>query len=107
MALVLALVADLLFGSRVQGALSAAGHDVELIGDDAALRRRLPATPPLAGAGLVGDLTDAQLDGSALIEKPAAAGPPAGVAAPRLFPPPAATPRAPPRAARVRLAVAR
>ena len=74
MALVLALVADLLFGSRVQGALSAAGHDVELIGDDAALRRRLAATPPPAGAVLVVDLTDAQLDGPELLEELGAAG---------------------------------
>ena len=41
MARVLALVPDLLFGSRVQGALTAAGHEVELIGDEARLRERL------------------------------------------------------------------
>ncbi len=33
MARVLALVPDLLFGSQVQGSLTAAGHEVELIGD--------------------------------------------------------------------------
>ena len=32
MARVLAFVPDLLFGSRVQAALTAAGHDVELVG---------------------------------------------------------------------------
>jgi len=74
MALVLALTADLLFGSRLQGALAAAGHDVELIGDGAALTPRLAATPPPAGAVLVFDLTDARLDGSALLEELAAAG---------------------------------
>jgi CheY-like chemotaxis protein len=33
---VVALVPDLLFGSRVQAALVAAGHDVQLVGDEAA-----------------------------------------------------------------------
>ena len=40
MARVLALVPDLLFGSRVQGALTAAGHEVELIADEGRLRAR-------------------------------------------------------------------
>jgi len=74
MALVLALVADLLFGSHVQGALAAAGHQVELIGDAARLRQRLAGTPPPPGAVLVVDLTDAQLDGPALLEELGAAG---------------------------------
>ena len=37
----LALTGDLLFGSRVQGALTLAGHDVELIADEPRLRDRL------------------------------------------------------------------
>ena len=67
MARVLALVPDLLFGSRVQGALTAAGHEVELIGDEGRLRLRLadPAAP--AAAVLVVDLTNEELDGATLV----------------------------------------
>lgn len=43
MARVLAFIPDLLFGSRVVGALAGAGHDVLLIGDPPALERALPA----------------------------------------------------------------
>jgi DNA-binding NarL/FixJ family response regulator len=68
MARVLALVADLLFGSRVQGALGAAGHEVELVGDATRLRRRL-ADAHAPCAVLVVDLTDAQLDGAGLLEE--------------------------------------
>jgi CheY-like chemotaxis protein len=67
MARVLALVPDLLFGSRVQAALSAAGHDVELIGDAGRLRRALGETAP-ARTVLVVDLTDAELDGVGVVE---------------------------------------
>jgi DNA-binding NarL/FixJ family response regulator len=68
MARVLALVPDLLFGSRVQGALTAAGQQVELIGDEQRLRERLgdPAAP--AGEVLIVDLTDEQLDGAGILE---------------------------------------
>jgi DNA-binding NarL/FixJ family response regulator len=68
MARVLALVPDLLFGSRVQGDLTAAGHEVELIGDEPRLRARLAErdTPP--GDVLVFDLTDPQLDGAAVLQ---------------------------------------
>ena len=68
MARVLALVPDLLFGSRVQGALAAAGQEVELIGDEQRLRERLgdPAAP--AGEVLIVDLTDEQLDGAGILE---------------------------------------
>jgi DNA-binding NarL/FixJ family response regulator len=68
MSRVLALVPDLLFGSRVQGALTAAGDEVELIGDVPRLRERLsaPDEPPVRV--LVVDLTDAQLDGAAVHE---------------------------------------
>jgi hypothetical protein len=72
---VLALVPDLLFGSRVQGDLTAAGHEVQLIGDEARLRTRLADR----GAGdqapaevLVVDLTDAQLQGTAIVQRLAA-----------------------------------
>jgi CheY-like chemotaxis protein len=67
---VLALLPDLLFGSRVQADLSAAGNDVELVGDEARLRERLAAADP--PAVLVVDLTDAQLDGSAILQRLAA-----------------------------------
>lgn len=70
MACVLALTGDLLFGSRVQGALTLAGHDVELIADGARLRDRLAGTGdstlPVADV-LVVDLTDAELDGAGVI----------------------------------------
>jgi DNA-binding NarL/FixJ family response regulator len=68
MARVLALVPDLLFGSRVQGALSAAGEEVELIGDAPQLRERLSASEQPRAQVLIVDLTDAQLDGAALHE---------------------------------------
>jgi hypothetical protein len=69
MARVLALVPDLLFGSRVQGALTAAGHEVELIGDERRLRERLgDGAAPAAVVVLVVDLTDAGLDGAGIVE---------------------------------------
>jgi DNA-binding NarL/FixJ family response regulator len=67
MARVLALVPDLLFGSRLQGALGLAGHDVELIADEPTLRMRL-ADAALPGADvLVVDLTREELDGPAIV----------------------------------------
>jgi DNA-binding NarL/FixJ family response regulator len=68
MARVLALVPDLLFGSRVQGALAGSGHDVELIADERRLRERLAdaGAPPVAV--LVVDLTDGALDGAGIVE---------------------------------------
>jgi DNA-binding NarL/FixJ family response regulator len=68
MARVLALVPDLLFGSNVQGSLSAAGDQVELIGDAPRLRERLSAPDDPPADVLVVDLTDAQLDGAAVLE---------------------------------------
>jgi DNA-binding response OmpR family regulator len=67
MSRVLALSADLLFGSRVQAALTLAGHHVELIADETRLRQRLsePAGEPVEL--LVVDLTDAQLDGTGVV----------------------------------------
>lgn len=68
MARVLALTADLLFGSRIQGDLMAAGNEVELIADEARLRARLAeADKPVADV-LVVDLTDAELDGAGIVE---------------------------------------
>ena len=68
MARVLALTADLLFGSRVQGDLTAAGNEVELIGDEARLRARLGEAGEPAADVLVVDLTDAELDGARTLE---------------------------------------
>jgi hypothetical protein len=42
MARVVAFIPDLMFGSRVLGALQSAGHEVVLVGDGEALRRELP-----------------------------------------------------------------
>jgi CheY-like chemotaxis protein len=78
MARVLVLTADLLFGSRVQGDLSAAGHEVELVADEARLRARLRSAeggddPVRAGRPaadvLVVDLTDDRLDGAAVLKR--------------------------------------
>jgi DNA-binding NarL/FixJ family response regulator len=71
---VLALVPDLLFGSRVQGSLAAAGHEVELIGDAPQLRERLAADSEPHADVLVVDLTDDRLDGAAIRESLAAGG---------------------------------
>jgi DNA-binding NtrC family response regulator len=55
----LVLAADLLFGSKVQGALAAAGHEVELVPDEDALRAALIAS----GADVViADLTANELE---------------------------------------------
>jgi CheY-like chemotaxis protein len=72
MAQVFALVPDLLFGSRVQGSLAAAGHDVELVADEPRLRERLTEQSQHAGEVLVVDLTDERLDGSSILESLAA-----------------------------------
>jgi hypothetical protein len=68
MTVVLALVPDLLFGSRVQGALAAAGHEVELIADEGGLRQRLNDPEAPAAGVLVVDLTNEDLDGATLVE---------------------------------------
>jgi hypothetical protein len=68
MARVLALIPDLLFGSRVQGSLTAAGHEVELIADEVALRKRLADAAAPAAAVLVVDLTNEDLHGATLLE---------------------------------------
>ena len=73
MARVLALVPDLLFGSQVQGSLTAAGHDAQLIGDEARLRERLEEDAGAASpAVLVVDLTNPSFDGAAIVQTLAA-----------------------------------
>jgi DNA-binding NarL/FixJ family response regulator len=80
MARVLALVPDLLFGSRLRAALLAAGDEVELLNDAASLRRGLRessrgvvvvldlASEPLHGAELLEELTDeGLLEGAAAL----------------------------------------
>jgi len=67
MARVLALVPDLLFGSRVQAALRAAGDEVELLSDAATLKRRLRDRS--RGAVVVLDLADEHLRGVELVEE--------------------------------------
>jgi hypothetical protein len=61
MARVVALTGDLLFGSQVQGALRAAGHDVRLLSDAGAVR------PPAGIDVLVVDLTSGT-EGADLLE---------------------------------------
>ncbi len=59
MARVVAYIPDLLFGSQVQGALRAAGHEVELVADEPGVREALARGEALAHGGvLVVDLTD-------------------------------------------------
>jgi len=66
---VLALVPDLLFGSRVQSMLAGAGHDVVLVSGGSEVSDRI------AGADvLVVDLTDAAFDGIGLVESLQAGG---------------------------------
>jgi DNA-binding NarL/FixJ family response regulator len=79
MARVAALVPDLLFGSRVQGSLLAAGHDVELIGEQERLSDRLrdPDAPPVSV--LVVDLTSEGLDRAGLVQSLSQAGELAGI----------------------------
>jgi DNA-binding NarL/FixJ family response regulator len=68
MARVLALSADLLFGSRLQADLAAGGHELELIGDAEKLGERLDDAQAPAASVLIADLTDDRLDGAAAIE---------------------------------------
>jgi hypothetical protein len=70
MARALVLTRDLLFGSQVQGALTAAGHGVELVADEPRLRERLAGASGDAGGPvevLVVDLTDGDLDAAATV----------------------------------------
>ena len=67
MARVVAHVPDLLFGSKVEGMLRAAGHDVALVGDEAGARAAAAGIQvlvvdlffePDAGIAMVADLKD-------------------------------------------------
>jgi CheY-like chemotaxis protein len=60
---VVALVPDLLFGSKIHASLAAAGHDVTLTGAEADARAQAPAAEVF-----VVDLASGTIDGSALIE---------------------------------------
>ncbi len=66
MARVAVLSADLMFGSRVQASLSAAGAQVELLATEALVRERL-ADASLRPEALLVDLTDPDLDGIAAL----------------------------------------
>ena len=69
MARVVALIPDLLFGSRVLAALGGAGHEVQLVGDSAQVRELLAGDGDGAPVSvLVVDLTREELDGAGLIE---------------------------------------
>ncbi len=63
MARVLAHVPDLLFGSKVQGMLSAGGHDVALVGSEPEVRERIAGSDVL-----VVDLTADDVAGIALLD---------------------------------------
>jgi hypothetical protein len=65
---VLLLTADLLFGSNVQGALAAAGHEVQSVADEGRLRERLGDETQPGVDVLVVDLTDEDLQGAAVVE---------------------------------------
>lgn len=67
MSRVLLLSADLLFGSRVQAQLQAAGEEVELVADAELARRRLAGPAERRPQLLVIDLTDGDLGGEALL----------------------------------------
>ena len=63
MARVVAHVPDLLFGSKVQGMLGAGGHQVALVGSEAAVREQIDGSDVL-----VVDLTADDVAGIALLE---------------------------------------
>jgi DNA-binding NarL/FixJ family response regulator len=64
---VLVLTADLLFGSRVQGALVAAGREAQMVADERRLREQLAAEGAPSVDVLVVDLTDAALGGAEIV----------------------------------------
>ena len=63
MARVVALVPDLLFGSKVKAMLDAGGHDVDLVGEEDVARARAPEADVF-----VVDLVNEDIDGAALVE---------------------------------------
>lgn len=63
MARVVALVPDLLFGSKVQSSLEAAGHEVRLCGQEDLARSEAPRSDVL-----VVDVTNDEVDGATLVE---------------------------------------
>jgi hypothetical protein len=63
MARALALIPDLLFGSRVQADMCAGGHEIELLGTPDRLEERLVGVDVL-----IVDLTDQRLGGAELVE---------------------------------------
>jgi DNA-binding NarL/FixJ family response regulator len=74
MARVLALVPDLMFGSRLQSALQAAGDELQLVASEPPLRARLADESLPAPEVVIVDLTDEQLDGAGVVESLLAAG---------------------------------
>jgi len=66
---VLALLPDMLFGSKVQAMLASAGHEVEVISSESAARDRLGASDVL-----IVDLCSDAIDGVGLLETLAGAG---------------------------------
>jgi DNA-binding response OmpR family regulator len=64
---VLALVPDLMFGSRLAAAAGEAGIELELVGDEPTARARLAQSSDPGWDVLVVDLTDPDLDGAALV----------------------------------------
>jgi CheY-like chemotaxis protein len=79
MARAIALVPDLLFGSRIQGALRNSGIENAIVGDERLLREQLAARPPGPGDVLILDLTDPDIDGAALLRDLRDAGDTAGL----------------------------
>ena len=63
MARVLALVPDLLFGSRVESMLAGAGHEVDRVSSETEVWDAIAGTDVL-----VVDLTDSELDGIGLVD---------------------------------------
>jgi CheY-like chemotaxis protein len=76
---VLALVGDLMFGSRLTAAASEAGIELELASHEARARERLACADTPRWDVLVVDLTDPQLDGAAFVGSLRASGELAGV----------------------------
>jgi DNA-binding NarL/FixJ family response regulator len=64
---VVLLTADLLFGSQVQGALVAAGHEVWTVANETRLRARLIDEAQPNADVLVVDLTDEGLPGASIV----------------------------------------